>query len=405
MQSAPGAAELSFDAGVSEALRAILPRVAEETVAAITLEVPSYAGPLSGNMGQNIETAVQMAIGGFLTLTSENADASTPLAATIDGAYALGQGEARSDRTIDALLMAYRVGARVAWREMAIATTEAGMSASTMAKFAELLFAYIDELSAASVAGHSDQLSSSGRVRDRYLEDLCRLLLNGAGADELVASAERAEWSPPKTLTTVLLPASHMRAALSRLDPGALQYDDELPDLGSDSGWAVILVPDIEPGGRERLKTAMRDRQAIIGPAKPWLQARTSYLRTVRSRELRTDSDAATDTEEHLARLIVGSDVEALADLRAQALAPLATLRPSTAEKLVETLRSWLLHQGRRDDVAADLFVHAQTVRYRMGQLRELYGDRLNDPATVLDLTIALTDLPTKMIEDSTGSA
>ena len=57
-----------------------------------------------------------------------------------------------------------------------------------------------------------------------------------------------------------------------------------------------------------------------------------------------------------------------------------ADLRPSTAEKLTETLRSWLLHQGRRDAVAAELFVHPQTVRYRVGQLRELYGDRLEDP-------------------------
>lgn len=394
MPFAPDAPDLNLDASVTDALRLILPRVAEQTVATITVEVPSYAGPLAGNMGQNIENAVQMAIGGFLTLTSENADASTPLAATIEGAYALGQGEARSNRSMDALLMAYRIGARVAWREMAIAASEAGMSASTMAKFAELLFAYIDELSAASVAGHSDQLSSSGRVRDRYLEDLCRLLLNGAGADELVASAERAEWTPPKTLTAVLLPASHMRAAQSRLDPGALQFDDELPGLGSASGLAVILVPDIDAIGRERLKAAMSDRQAIVGPAKPWLQVRTSYLRAVRSRDLRTEAASTTDTEQHLARLIVGADAEALADLRERVLAPLADLRPTTADKLMETLRSWLLHQGRRDDVAADLFVHAQTVRYRMGQLREIFGDRLNDPTTVLELTIALADLP-----------
>ena len=40
--------------------------------------------------------------------------------------------------------------------------------------------------------------------------------------------------------------------------------------------------------------------------------------------------------------------------------------------------------------MAADLFVHPQTVRYRMGQLRELYGDRLDDPAQVLELTVAL---------------
>jgi len=34
--------------------------------------------------------------------------------------------------------------------------------------------------------------------------------------------------------------------------------------------------------------------------------------------------------------------------------------------------------------------VHPQTVRYRLGQLRELYGDRLEEPQTVLMLTLAL---------------
>jgi DNA-binding PucR family transcriptional regulator len=36
------------------------------------------------------------------------------------------------------------------------------------------------------------------------------------------------------------------------------------------------------------------------------------------------------------------------------------------------------------------LFVHAQTVRYRMNQLRELYGERLNDPTMILELIVAL---------------
>ncbi len=33
---------------------------------------------------------------------------------------------------------------------------------------------------------------------------------------------------------------------------------------------------------------------------------------------------------------------------------------------------------------------HPQTVRYRMGQVREAFGDALDDPEVVLDLTIAL---------------
>ncbi|MDP9118220.1 MAG: helix-turn-helix domain-containing protein, partial [Actinomycetota bacterium] len=50
-------------------------------------------------------------------------------------------------------------------------------------------------------------------------------------------------------------------------------------------------------------------------------------------------------------------------------------------------------YQGRREDVAASLFVHPQTVRYRMGQLRELYGDRLDDPSLVLAASIALATM------------
>jgi DNA-binding PucR family transcriptional regulator len=87
---------------------------------------------------------------------------------------------------------------------------------------------------------------------------------------------------------------------------------------------------------------------------------------------------------------VLSADAAALADLRVRALAPLDGVRASSADKLAETLRSWLLHHGRRDAVAAELFVHPQTVRYRMGQLREAFGDRLEDPASVLELTIAL---------------
>ena len=66
-------------------------------------------------------------------------------------------GEARNGRSMDALLAAYRVGARVAWRELSATAVSAGLPATTIARFAELVFAYIDELSASSVSGHADE--------------------------------------------------------------------------------------------------------------------------------------------------------------------------------------------------------------------------------------------------------
>ena len=394
-RTARNAVDLRLGDDVADALRAELPAVAEQTVAAITVEVPSYADAFSGPMGTNISNAVEMALGGFLKLASQPAraaDPSTPLKPALEAAYALGRGEARSGRSMDALLAAYRVGARVAWRELSGAAVTTGLTADRVARFAELVFAYIDELSAASVAGHTDELASTGRVRQRYLDRLGQSLLAGGPADALLAAAERADWPPPRDLTVVLLPQAQVRGVLSVLPAGTLQPGEELPDLDPADDLAVLLVPD--SGGRSRppLLRSLAGRGALVGPARPWTEVRSSYQRTLSARRLAADQDrdAPYDTEDHLAELVLDADPEALRDLREQVLAPLADLRPATAERLGATLRSWLLHRGRRDAVAADLFVHPQTVRYRMGQLRELYGERLDDPRLSLELTIAL---------------
>ncbi len=391
-----GAADLDLDAATTDLLRARLPLVAERTVAAVIVEVPSYTNALAGPMGSNIQQAVQLALGGFLSLVARprGTDPGTPLAPALEGAYALGRGEARSGRSMDALLAAYRVGARVAWRDLSATAVDAGLAASTLAQFAELVFAYIDELSAASVAGHTDELATSGRVRRRYLQRLGRSLLTGAAADSLTAAAERADWEPPRTLTAVLLPSAHVRTVLGAVDSRTLRPEEDLPDLdeGEENEIAVLLVPDADGSARAVLLRTLRGHQAWVGPARPWGQVRASYLRALRARRLNlvVTGPEALDTEQHLAALVLEADPEALSDLRAQALAPLAGVREATAERLAETLRAWLLHQGRRDDVAAALHVHPQTVRYRMGQVRELYGDRLTDPAGMLALTVAL---------------
>jgi hypothetical protein len=389
-RTARSAADLRLGDDVADALRAQLPAVAEQTVAAITVEVPSYADAFGGPMGTNISNAVEMALGGFLRLASQPAraaDPSTPLRPALEAAYALGRGEARSGRSMDALLAAYRVGARVAWRELSGAAVSSGLPADRVARFAELVFAYIDELSAASVAGHTDELDTSGQVRRRLLERLAHHLVQGSPAEAVQTAAERAGWTAPRTLTAVVVPEAQVRPVLGAVSPGTLQSGDDLPGLDN---RVLLLVPDMDGRRRAALLGALRDRNGIAGPARPWLSVRVSVERVLRALDL----GITVDTEEHLAHFVLTADREAVADLRARALAPLADLRPASAEKLTDTLRSWLLHHGRRDDVAAELFVHPQTVRYRMSQLRELFGDRLDDPASVLELTIALAGEP-----------
>lgn len=396
-QDATNGATLNLPSPVADAMRAAVPRVAEECVLAISSEVPAYADPFSGEMGRTIEGAVALALGGFLEIVAgDEAGAAIRMDARVaQAAYDLGRGEARSGRPMDALLAAYRVGARVSWRDLGAVAVYAGLDASAVARFAELVFAYIDQLSATSAAGHADERATTGRVRQRYLERLTQSLLRGEDEDVAVAHATRADWAPPSSLTAVLLPDSQARAALAHLDARTLQPTEQVPGLEARPDYTVLLVP--AGGGRARatLLRRLRGRDAVVGPPRPWLRVHESHRRALRSLDLvgtvAADEDgAALDSEAVLEQLVLQADRDALDDLRALALAPLAELRPAAAEKLRETLRAWLLHHGRREEIAAALYVHPQTVRYRMQQLRALYGERLDDPVWVLRLTLAL---------------
>ena len=210
---------------------------------------------------------------------------------------------------------------------------------------------------------------------------------SGAAADAITAAAERADWEPPGALTAVVLPESQVSHALTALDPHTLQPTDDV--AGLPDGHATLLVPSTgSVSARRTVLRALQGTEAVVGPSTPWLEVAGSHRRALRCAAL--GIEGLVDTDEHLAALLLSADPSARDDLRARVLAPLEGLRPSTAEKLTETLRSWLLHHGRRDAVAEELFVHAQTVRYRVQQLREVYGDRLEDPAFVLEATLAL---------------
>ncbi len=400
----PESATPRMPAPALDAMRGVLHHVAGQTIEAVVSDVPGYRDSLDEQARATLAGAVELALRGFLSLAAQDSDLSAPLAPALEGAYALGRGEARAGRSMDALLAAYRVGARVSWRGLAGEAARAGLSPERLVSFAELVFAYIDQLSAASVAGHADELAVEGRARQRNLERLAHGLVTGAGEDVLLEAAQRAQWTPPTDLAAVILPESRVDEVLARIDPRTLQPVEDIPGLGE--GAAVLLVPD--PGARldDGLARGLQGAPAVVGPRRRWVEAGASFARALHAWQLGlAERGAAGDgrarsrgrivqTDDVLLELVLETDPSALADLRARALAPLADVRPAQAERLTETLRSWLMHRGRRDDVAADLFVHPQTVRYRMGQIRELFGERLDDPRQVLELTVALATAP-----------
>ena len=87
-QSRPRFTGLSLGAEVIAALEEVFPRMAELSAAAIVDEVPAYAGPLQGQVGQNVANAVQASLAAFLRLATQGEDAGrdSSLAVALEGA-------------------------------------------------------------------------------------------------------------------------------------------------------------------------------------------------------------------------------------------------------------------------------------------------------------------------------
>lgn len=116
-------------------------------------------------------------------------------------------------------------------------------------------------------------------------------------------------------------------------------------------------------------------------------------MRSCSSRALKRSGVLTQDpvfVDEHLDAVIVHRDPRLLSVLREQCLAPLDTVAAASRQMLLDTLRSWLRNMGDLRTIADELHVHRQTVRYRLGRLRELFGEELNDPDRRAQLILVL---------------
>ena len=157
----------------------------------------------------------------------------------------------------------------------------------------------------------------------------------------------------------------------------------------------IAIVPDPQaPARRMQLERALAERTAAIGPVTPWVEAWRSARRARAAYRLASagalPGNRLVTAERHLPELLLHADPALLAELAEQALAPLAHRSPAARRRLAETLRALIDHGFRAPDSAAALHVHPQTVRYRLGQLREDFGAALEDPERRFELALAL---------------
>jgi hypothetical protein len=370
--------------GLADLIEPELPAATEEILATIAREVPEYARPLEGAFGVGIRTGVSEALRQFLALIRDPEEGREP---GRDVYVGLGQGELREGRTLDSLQSAYRIGARVAWRRISAAARRHDIDPEQQALLAEAIFAYIDELSADSVEGYAQAQREEEGERQRRRRELLALLLRESPAEEseVRTAAQAAGWRLPRSAAPLAVAESDLARVGRRLSADAL--------VASVGGVGCALVSGAA-GARAELETATRGLTAALGPAVPrsdlpgaWSLA-SAALRAAETGTI--GQEGLIEAEAHLPELLLlesGALAERLAELR---LAPLEDLTPAASARMEETALAFVQHGGNAAAMARALHLHPQTIRYRLGRLRELFGDALDDPDARFELEMAL---------------
>lgn len=347
-----------------------------------------FAADRGTELADTAEQVVSRLIGAVtqdaLTLPATAPELDPLLVAMFDQ---LGRAQFQQGRDLNGILTAYQAGARVAWAHISHEAMQVGLDIRRLSRLAETLFMLTHDISARTTDGYVREQSERGLVSHRARGELSGLLMSTLpDRNGVLLAADQAGWAVPDELAFVLLrdqddPPLPTRP---RLDPEWL-----VVHVGDVVGWLVPWVAGIEP----RLQRALGELPAVVGPPVPVTDARRS-MRVARSARRLQDAGALPNrmifVPEHIDTMLVHRNPELLAALRARVLAPLDRLPDGTRERLAETLTSWLRHFGSRRAVAAELHIHPQTVRYRLDQLRDIFGAALDDPAQRAQLFLAL---------------
>jgi hypothetical protein len=380
--------------GLVPALVDRLPAIMIEVRELLREEWPDYAEFLDVEQDE-----VVMAAKAFMEVLIEIAESpagafphGTELGPQVELFEEIGRMEWQEGRDLTTLLSAYQLGARVAWHHVSQTALDIGVAPASLAALAEAVFIFIDRLSSASARGFVIEQSQSVAARERLRDELVELLLSDRSDSAAVrAAANRVGWPLPEQVAVILLEDNRLsQSVLSRLDNSCLLIRRRTM-LGA-------VVPDpARPGRRQRLADLLRGSRAVVGHPVPLENLPTSVQIAEVAAALQRAGVLTEDpvfADEHLDAIIVHRDARLHAALRSRVLAPLDEVSAPVRERLTETLASWLRHFGDRQAIAAELHVHPQTVRYRMGQLHDVFGDALDEPITRARLTLALAWSP-----------
>ncbi|MFJ5775268.1 PucR family transcriptional regulator [Streptomyces sp. NPDC093094] len=376
--------------GVASALHARLPELGERIAGRIRADVKAYQDesliPFE-SLRRSCTANADLVLGHF-----SRTDAADPSPARETGRIRAEQGVPLADT-----LHAYRIGFELLWSEIVEESrTHPEVSDAQLVSQSADIWALFGLYAEAVAAAHRETSAELTLQREARRSALVEALFTGVIADRTTLWEAARELGLPEA-------GPYAVAVASAAAPGAEPLTGVESALrGSQLPSAWRLLPDQQigvvaltaPDAEKNCVRVLRRARARVGLSPGFASLRDvpqalRFARLALAGLPGSGPGVARFDDNPLAMLVAAAPAEA-AHLVETVLRPVLDLPAVERGRLLETLEHWFAAAGSAAGTARTLFVHPNTVRYRLRRVEELTGRSLTDPRTAADLAAAL---------------
>ncbi|MFL5819393.1 MAG: PucR family transcriptional regulator [Solirubrobacteraceae bacterium] len=329
------------------------------------------------------------------------------------------RGNVRRGFPLSALLRSYRLGHAWLWERWSQALQErvvdSGELAAGQDESSAFMFAYVDKVSGALVEEFGSERERMQRSAAQIRAQTVRRILGAEPVDAELAS---------RRLGYEL----HRHHVALRVSSGASAVDGLERAVGEAAAALNAGEPLVIPSGAarydvwcgsfeapatdglERYEPPPRVAVAFGKPTEGVAGFRASHLEAVQAARIGALMRGATRSVTSYSRVelvsLLASDLPRARAFVAAELGPLGSATEA-AERLRETVLAMLVSGGSATRVAKDLFVHKNTVAYRVKQAEEMLGHETDERPVELScaLTLAAVLGPAVLVDEGSTAA
>ena len=355
---------------VLETLTAETNQLAAEAAENIFLELARYATVPPEAVLRSMRANVGRAVS---TLRSKRPPASS----TRDEAAAIAAERARQGVPIDDVIHAYRLALRAIHGRFIELADGAGVQTSIVLKCSNLLWELGDWFTVTAASEYRNHLDVAIRSTVRRTELLRQILIGSISESDIWRAAAQMNIDANGRYSTYCV--SNIDG-----DPGPINHQRR---LGTEVEIASRTFGLVTAGSQESLPTGV---PIALGPPRPLHQMQGSMRVSSEIFDLVRNARPGVYRLEDLPWAVAAhSEPEVLNYLQEKYLAPLDDSGPFR-EVLIASLTAYLAADLNISVAAQNLFVHPNTLRYRLAKYEKVAAVRLSSTRVITELTMTI---------------